>query len=210
MIIAIYTQQAVAIIATCGTPPTPTLGISKTKVVVNNTSYIEGCLHRKVVTTSSTNLFVIAHNTDLCLPKLYALFFTCLTYLHTTLAHIVEWRSCPIAVATNESGQILYIAYIGIGAILREQCLYLISTLPVGFMCAKHTAIVARFVDKYLRLQLLLRKSLTQLTCHMSHLTISSGRAFLLRTKPVPMSIRLITRTDIVDMHTVMLLDTLN
>ena len=76
-------------------------------------------------------------------------------------------------------------------------------------MGSQHTAQIARLIDNNLGRETLLFKSLTCFTHQTGYLPISGRRTFLLGAEPVPVTIRLVNRTEIIKMDAIVFLDAL-
>ena len=208
-IIAIDTDEAIAVVATHGAPPAPTGGIGKDKVTMNDARNIESSTHGVVEVLTTANLLIIAHDAYLRLPEVHTCFADSVAEPHADLGHLLDRRISPIRMSANDMLKLWHIADIGVSTIGREESLNLITSLPISHMSAKHTAVIGALINQDTRVaQLAVRlESLAELTCHMSHLAVGSRRPLLLGPHPVPMPVTLIEWADEVDAHPVMLLD---
>jgi len=173
---------------------------------MDDTSDIKGRLHREIVTTATTNLFIITHDTKFCLPELQTILGNGVAQLLSNLTHIGHRGISPIAMSHHELGHVRHIPQISLDTILREEGAYLIATLPVGLVGSQHTAQITGFIDNNLCGKPLFLKGLTSLAHQSGYLPISGRRTFLLGAQPVPMTIRFVHWTEIIKVDTIMLL----
>ena len=175
--------------------------------MMDDTSHIEGCLHREVVRSSAANLLVVAHDAEFCLPELDVLLLTCFPNLHSDFSHVWDRGIGPVAMSTDEREELLGLAQIGLRTVLGEEGVDFVASLPVGHVGAKHAAIVARLIDENLGVELVFYQCFAYLLCHLGKLAVGGWGSFLLRSCPVPMSIRLVDRADVVEVDAIVLFD---
>ena len=178
--------------------------------MMDDTGHIEGSLHREVVATATTYLFVIPHDTQLCLPEFQAIFGDGVAQFLTDLTHVRHRGVSPIAMTHHQAWHLRHMPQIGLGAILREEGTYLIATLPCCLMGSQHATQITRLIDNDLCGEALFLKSLTCLTYQAGYLTVGGRRPLLFGSQPVPVSIRFVDRTEIVKVDAVVRLDALD
>ena len=176
---------------------------------MDDAGYVEGGLHGEIITSSTTDILIITHDASLSLPEFNALLSAGFPYLHTHFTHIRHRRISPITVTTYKHRHLLYVAQVSFRTVFGKESVDFITPLPVGLMRSQHTTVIARLVDKDLRIHFFLHQGLAQFSYHPSHLTVGSRTTLLLRSRPVPMSVGFVDRTHIVDVDTVVLLNTL-
>lgn len=79
------------------------------------------------------------------------------------------------------------------------------TPLPIRFVSAEHTTIIGRLIDHNLCIHVPVYKLFAQQTNGAGYFPVRCRTAFLLRTDPVPVSVRLIERTDIVELDAIVL-----
>ena len=105
----------------------------------------------------------------------------------------------------HQTRNIRSISQIRIHTIRAEESLNLIPPLPIRFVSAEHTTIIGRPIDHNLCIHVPVYKLFAQQTNRAGYFPIRCRTAFLLRTDPVPVSVRFIERTDIVELDAIVL-----
>ena len=141
------------------------------------------------------------------MPELDVLLLARLAYLHSYLSHVGDRGVGPVTVTADEGEQLLHLAQIGLRTVFGKEGVDFIASLPVGHVRAEQTAVVARFIDQYLGVELVLYQRFAHFLCHLGKLAVGCRTTFLLRSGPVPVAIRLINRTDVVEVNAIVLFD---
>ena len=123
---------------------------------MDDTSHIEGCLHREVVRGSAANLLVVAHDAEFCLPKFDILLLASLSYLHSDFPHVWDRGIGPVTVSADEREELLHVAHIGLRTVLGKEGVDFVASLPIGHVGTEHAAIVTRLIDENLGIEFVL------------------------------------------------------
>ena len=171
--------------------------------MMDDTSHIESRHHRKVEMAASPDLLIVAHNAKFALPIMKTIPRQRVSELLAYLTHIFHGRIGPVAVSQNAVRHARAIAQIGLHAVFIEEAGYFETALPVCLVSTQEASQIATLIDRYLCIDLLLFKCFRNSPHQLCYFPVGSGRPFLLWSQPVPVSVRLVDRTDIVEVDAV-------
>ena len=77
-------------------------------------------------------------------------------------------------------------------------------------MSRYHSAVVGRFIYKYLGIKIFRSQSLVEKPCEFCDFGVGGGRAFLFGTLPIPMSVGFVDGADVIDCNAVLFFETLD
>ena len=139
------------------------------------------------------------------MPELYVVLVQRVFQLHADAAQGFQGSVGPVAVSGHEARHVRGVAQISVRAVRTEKRLDGIPSLPVGHVSGKHAAVVRRFVDEDFRVQPFPGERLAECPCQSGDFTVGGRCAFLFRTHPIPMAVRLIDGADVGKLDAVML-----
>ena len=110
----------------------------------------------------------------------------------------------------HQSGNVRSITQICVHTVRTEESLNLITTLPICLVRTEHTTIIGRFTYQNLRIHIPVHKFPAQQTDSTGYFPVRCRTTFLFRSYPVPVSVRLVERTDVVELDAIVLLYSLH